>query len=84
MTNTVYKECMQEFKKNLISFYDAESRTFLTKADSVGSKKTFYLHALRYYMPVIAEITYNRHQKGIGIFSMQCFEYRKKESKSYM
>ena len=84
MTHGEYEGSRQDFKKNLICFYDAGSRTFLTKAENVGNQETFYLHTLRYYMPVIAETTFKRHQTGVGIFSMQGFERRNKESKSSM
>jgi len=33
-------------------------------------------------MPNIVETTYSRHKLGVGIFSMQAFERRNKESKN--
>ena len=42
------------------------------------------MHVLRYYIVDIAKITYEKHQLGVGIFSMQGFERRNKESKNTM
>ena len=40
------------------------------------------MHALRSYIPLIAKITFDRHGLGVGIFDIQGFERRNKESKN--
>ena len=84
MTPTAYIIQMLKFEGNLQEFYAAGSRTFLTKAGNVGIEETFYLHTLRYYMPVVACTTFVRHRTGVAIFTMQGFERRNKESKYFM
>ena len=81
---TAYIIQMLKFEENLQQFYAAGSRTFLTKAGNVGVEETFYLHTLRYYMPVVAHTTFVRHRTGVAIFTMQGFERRNKESKYFM
>ena len=53
-----------------------------TGGSSIGDEETLYMHALRFYIPVIAKVTFDRHGVGIGIFNMQGFERRNKESKN--
>ena len=79
-----YLNKLQVFEQNLKKFYSIGSRTFLSVPDKVGSTETFYMHALRYYMPQIGRITYEKHATGVGIFTMQGFERRNKESKNCM
>ena len=79
-----YVNKIEIFEENLMKFYDVGSRTFLSKDGKVGCDETFYLHTLRYYIPQVVRTTYERHHCGIGIFSMQGFERRNKESKSCM
>ena len=43
---------------------------------------TFYFHVLRFYYPKFAKMNANNHNLGMGIFSMQGFERRNKESKN--
>ena len=80
-----YLKKMDQFEVDLKKFYDVGSRTFLsTHGTENGMEETFYCHALRYYIPDIARITYERHSLGVGIFNMQGFERRNKESKNCM
>jgi hypothetical protein len=72
-----YKKQLELFENNVAEFYACGRSTFLA-----NGKETFYCHALRYYSPVIAKDTFERHGLGIGIFSMQGFERRNKESKN--
>lgn len=51
---------------------------------SIGDKETYYLHALKYYIPKHARKIWDTHKLGIGIFTMQGFERRNKESKNIM
>ena len=73
-----FKKSLEEFKKDTKELYDAGKSSYLLK----DSDKTFYFHCLRFYLPQIAQITFERHKLGIGIFTMQGFERRNKESKN--
>ena len=44
--------------------------------------ETFYFHCLRYYMPKLAQTTFEEVGLGLGVFGMQGFERRNKESKN--
>ena len=54
---------------------------FLTKKET-GEDKTFYFHSLRYYLPKIVQDAWTKHSVGIGMFTMQGYERRNKESKA--
>ena len=70
-------------KKKLQKVYDFGAKTILTKNPAnPGDDETFYLHVLRFYLPQIAKKTMEDHGIGLGIFSMQGFERRNKESKN--
>jgi hypothetical protein len=71
-----------KFKKNVKNFYKVGSRTFLSRHGENGKDETFNMHALRFYMPTIVETTFERHGVGVGVFNMQGFERRNKESKN--
>ena len=73
---------IDKFALNVQKFYDMGSRTFISKSNDIGNDGTFYLHALRFYMPKTAYKTFRRHKVGPGIFNMQGFERRNKESKN--
>ena len=78
-----YPNQIQSFKNDCIKFYDCGKTTFLsTNETRIGSNETCYAHVLRFYMPRIAETTYLRHKVGVGVFNMQGFERRNKESKN--
>ena len=77
------KRKLHEFEKRVAKLYDIGGRSFLTKNPAeVGGDETFYFHVLRYYLPQIAQTTLDRHSLGLGIFTMQGFECRNKESKN--
>ena len=82
----VYKKTLLHFELNLKFFYKAGASTFLSKSSisKDGNDETFYCHSLRYYMIEIAIITFEKHKVGVGIFNMQGFERRNKESKNTM
>ena len=71
---------MYKFELDVRKFYKAGANTFLSKK-YVGDEENFYCHCLRLYMPVFARKTFEIHGTGIGIFTMQGFEHRNKESK---
>ena len=64
------------FEESLKDFYEFGRNTYLSE------NETFYSHCFRFYMPRIARTSYERHKVGLGIFSMQGFERRNKESKN--
>jgi hypothetical protein len=60
-------------------------RTFLSKpGTNTGTDERFCFHVLRFYIPRILKQTFERHGTGIGIFTIQGFERRNKESKNCM
>ena len=73
-----YRKDLSSFKKDVELFYEAGKGTYFRKE----ADESFYMHCLRFYMPKIAEITLERHKLGVGIFTMQGFERRNKESKN--
>ena len=80
-----YKLKLNAFENNLKEFYEIGGRSFLTKNPAeVGGDETFYFHVLRFYLPHIAKVTLDEHQLGLGIFTMQGFECRNKESKNIL
>ena len=80
-----YKEDIETFEKLVASFYEVGANTILTKNPAnPGDDETFYLHVLRFYMPEIAKKTFEDHGLGVGIFTMQGFERRNKESKNIL
>ena len=81
-----YKDAIVRFEMNVKEFYVAGRTSFLQK--EVGTQnakevyhKTFYMHALCFYLLQIAKDTLQEHKLGVGIFTMQGFEQRNKESK---
>ena len=61
--------------------YAAGSKTTLTK-NNKGDLKTIYFHVARYYVPKIAKETYENYGFVIGVFIMQGFRRRNKESQN--
>ena len=84
MTESEYRIKLNNFKHNVEDFYDVGSRSFLSLSGNIGSEETFYMHTLRYYMPRVAEDCLEKHNVGVGVFTMQGFERRNKESKNCM
>ena len=74
------EQALPNFVANVTEFYAVGSRTFLSHKINI-TKETFYFHCLRFYLPARAQTIYNRHRVGLGVFSMQGFERRNKESK---
>ena len=77
-----YKERIDIFEEQVSKLYEVGGRTFLSKnGKPTGSEETFYFHVLRYYVMKIARETLAVHGVGVGLFNMQGFERRNKESK---
>ena len=72
-----YISKLNDFKTNVKLMFKYGKNTFLA-----GEEVSFYFHCLRFYLPQLADITFQRHKLGLGIFSMQGFERRNKESKN--
>ena len=47
--------------------------------NNIGGDETFYMHCLKFYMPMITEVTLDGYKMGLGIFIMQGFEKRSKQ-----
>ena len=73
---------LEKWVDKLKRFYEVGEKTFLTKNPSnPGDDETFYLHCLRFYLPQIAKDTAQKFSLGLGVYTMQGFESRNKESK---
>ena len=70
-----------KFENDVKVFYQVGSMYFLTK-NKMGDSENFYHHVLMYYIPHISKITFEKHHLGIGVFTMQGYERRNKESKN--
>ena len=74
---SAYLKDLNHFKKNVRLLFKYGKDTFLA-----GGDVTFYFHCIRFYLPQLADLTFKRHKLGLGIFNMQGFERRNKESKN--
>ena len=75
-------EKMNEDTLNAKDHYLIGNTTFLTGHNDTGDLETFYIHTIWFYTSQLANTTFERHTLGIGIFTMQGFEWRQnKESK---
>lgn len=77
-----YEDKINKFKENIKELYKAGKDTFLTDK-VIGDDENVYMHILLGYFPTIVENTWNDYQLGVGIFDMDGFEHRNKESKEY-
>ena len=76
-----YLKKLEEFKKNVKLFHKHGASNFLTSGLEEGDAETFYCHALRFYLPQQAEWLFKKCKVGLGVFLMQGFEHRNKQSK---
>ena len=76
-----YKNEMDSFESKLKLFFTAGGKSYLTKGAVSGDDETFYMHCLRCYIPKIARTTFKDHHLGVGVFTMQGYERRHKETK---
>ena len=77
-----YPGRITKFEEDVKKLYAVGAKTFLS-TQYVGDEENFYSHCLRFYMPVFARKTFEEHGTGLGIFNMQGFEHRNKESKRH-
>ena len=75
-----YEQDLKQFIADGEEFYALGSVSFLT-VDSVGDGETFYTHALRCYLPKIAQKLLDKYGVGLGVCTMQGFEHKNKQSK---
>jgi len=76
-----YENNFKIFKQNLIMYQKAAANTILTK-NTLGDNENFYSHVLFCYYPYLIQKIWDEHKVGIGIFTLQGFERRNKESKN--
>lgn len=74
---------IDDYVDKVKELYDVGAKTVLT-TNVTGDHETFYYHVLRFYIPKIAQETCNKYGLGIGIYTMQGFERRNKESKNIL
>ena len=72
-----YPSKIESFEKNVKEFHKNSVTCGVLDDDT----ESFYYHALVYYLPHHARETWRLHKLGLGIFNMQGFERRNKESK---
>ena len=68
---------MAQFGLNVQMLFKYRSKTFLNDGNV-----SFYFYSLRFYSHKVAKITYKRHRLGMGLFTMQGYKRRNKESKN--
>ena len=76
-----YNSELNQFENDLKKFYAVGAKTFLTN-QVIGDRENFHSHRLRFYLPKIARNLLEEHGVGLGVFTMQGFERRNKESKN--
>ena len=83
-----YKQSLRACEEDVKMLYKYGAASFLSKKkssfDDQGMDKTLYFHCVQFYMPRITHETFEEFQLGVGIFNMQGFEQRNKESKMMM
>lgn len=77
-----YENKIEIFKNNIKELYKAGKDTFLTD-NLLGDNENVYMHILLGYFLTIVENTQKDYELGVGIFDMNGFERRNKESKEY-
>ena len=76
-----YRVLLEEFPQLVNEFWEHGKKSFLNSGTNNGFHETAYLHTLRYYMVDIMQTTFQRHNCGVGIFTLQGFERQNAESK---
>ena len=81
MSNKEYLQKIDDYETSVKILYNVGAKLFLTDKEE-GDRETIYMHVCRYYIPKIARLTFEMYGLGVGIFNMQGFERRNKESKN--
>ena len=77
-----YLDEVATFEKNVKQLYDCGCKSFFLGDDGTkGQMETAYMHILRFHIARFARITFKRHGLGVGVFTLQGYERRNKESK---
>ena len=79
-SRNVYLQQIEQYKIDIDLFYDYGSKSMLTNA-ALGDGETFYFHVAKHHVPRIAHDTLDKFNCGVGLWTMQGFEHRNKQSK---
>ena len=81
-------ETDKKIANHMITLYKNEVATFFSNAHASflshkvqGDGEKFYIHALCMYIPNIMREIYDSHMLGVGVFTMEGFEYKNYSSK---
>jgi hypothetical protein len=79
-----YLQQVDNFETQVKQFYLYGKDSFLTnRYGTIGGAESTYMHILRFNIATFARQCYRDHKLGIGIFSVQGFKRRNKESKFF-
>ena len=76
----LYLKEIDTYVKNIVLFYKYGKNTIFTNT-YINDRETFYLYCAKYHVPRIARNILDMLGCGVGIWIMQGFEHRNKESK---
>ena len=79
-SRNVYLQQIEQYKIDIDLFYDYGSKSILTNT-VLGDGETFYFHVAKHHVPIIAHDTLDKFNCGVGLWTMQGFEHRNKQSK---
>ena len=66
----LYESQMKEYIMFVKKLYTVGGKSFLTSGNDVGKEEIVYMHVLRFYIPYIAKIIFDKHGLVVGIFTM--------------
>ena len=72
---------MDTFENKLQLLFTVGGESFFRKGAVTDYDETFYMHCLRCYVQKIARTTFSDHLLGVGLFAMQGYESRNKQTK---
>ena len=76
-----YQSEIDRFTENVELFYEYGKSILFNNGNNPGDE-TSYAHVLRFYMPMIAQETWDKHGAPLGIYNMQGYKQRNLESKT--
>ena len=80
MSKEAYLQKINDYENIVKTLYTVGDKLFLTDKEE-GDRETIYTHVCQYYITKIARLTFEMYGLGVGIFNMQGFERRNKDSK---